>query len=66
MDPTWTVPHFEKMLYDNGQIMEYLANLWSAGVQEPAFRRAIAGTVQWLQREMTADTGYFYARSGCR
>lgn len=61
VDPTWTVPHFEKMLYDNGQIVEYLANLWSAGVHEPAFQRAIAGTVQWLQREMTAPAGYFYA-----
>ncbi|ARV62573.1 thioredoxin domain-containing protein [Nostocales cyanobacterium HT-58-2] len=61
VDPTWTVPHFEKMLYDNGQIVEYLANLWSAGVQEPAFERAIALTVQWLQREMTAPSGYFYA-----
>ena len=61
VDPTWTVPHFEKMLYDNGQIVEYLANLWSAGVQEPAIRRAIAGTVQWLKREMTAPEGYFYA-----
>lgn len=61
VDPTWTVPHFEKMLYDNGQIVEYLGNLWSAGVQEPAFERAIAGTVQWLKREMTAPEGYFYA-----
>ncbi len=61
VDATWTVPHFEKMLYDNGQIMEYLANLWSAGVQEPAIERAIAGTVQWLQREMTDSAGYFYA-----
>ena len=61
VDPTWTVPHFEKMLYDNGQIVEYLANLWSAGVQEPAFESAIAGTVQWLKREMTAPEGYFYA-----
>jgi len=61
VDPTWTVPHFEKMLYDNGQIMEYLANLWSAGEQEPAFERAIARTVEWLQREMTAPDGYFYA-----
>lgn len=61
VDPTWTVPHFEKMLYDNGQIVEYLASLWSAGVQEPAFERAIAGTVQWLKREMTAPVGYFYA-----
>lgn len=61
VDPTWTVPHFEKMLYDNGQIVEYLANLWSAGVQEPAFERAITGTVEWLKREMIASEGYFWA-----
>ncbi|MEG5059422.1 thioredoxin domain-containing protein [Microcoleus sp. A2-C5] len=61
VDATWTVPHFEKMLYDNGQIVEYLANLWSAGFQEPAFETAIAGTVEWLKREMIAPTGYFYA-----
>ena len=61
VDPTWTVPHFEKMLYDNGQIVEYLANLWSLGIQEPAFQRAIASTVEWLTREMTAPAGYFYA-----
>ena len=61
VDSTWTVPHFEKMLYDNGQIVEYLANLWSAGHQEPAFQRAITGTVHWLKREMVAAEGYFYA-----
>lgn len=61
VDGTWTVPHFEKMLYDNGQMVEYLANLWSAGVQEPAFERAIAHTATWLKREMTAPEGYFYA-----
>lgn len=61
VDSTWTVPHFEKMLYDNGQIVEYLAQLWANGMQEPAFERAIALTVQWLQREMTAPAGYFYA-----
>ncbi|MCC3526988.1 MAG: thioredoxin domain-containing protein [Microcoleus sp. PH2017_22_RUC_O_B] len=61
VDATWTVPHFEKMLYDNGQIVEYLANLWSAGIEEPAFASAIARTVEWLKREMTAPSGYFYA-----
>ncbi|MEM7591289.1 MAG: thioredoxin domain-containing protein [Cyanobacteria bacterium P01_A01_bin.83] len=61
VDNTWTVPHFEKMLYDNGQIVEYLANLWSKGVTEPAMKRAIAGSVTWLQREMTHHDGYFYA-----
>ncbi len=61
VDSTWTVPHFEKMLYDNGQILEYLAHLWQAGLQEPAFERAMDRTVGWLQREMTAPEGYFYA-----
>jgi uncharacterized protein YyaL (SSP411 family) len=61
VDATWTVPHFEKMLYDNGQILEYLANLWSSGQKEPAFQRAIAGTVAWLKREMTDPKGYFYS-----
>ncbi|MBW4552454.1 MAG: thioredoxin domain-containing protein [Aphanocapsa sp. GSE-SYN-MK-11-07L] len=61
VDASWTVPHFEKMLYDNGQIIEFLARLWQAGVQEPAIERAIAGTVGWLNREMTAPAGYFYA-----
>ncbi|YAF97192.1 MAG: thioredoxin domain-containing protein [Nodularia sp. CChRGM 3473] len=61
VDLTWTVPHFEKMLYDNGQIVEYLANLWSYGAKEPAFARSVAGTVEWLRREMTAPEGYFYA-----
>ncbi len=61
VDPNWTVPHFEKMLYDNGQISEYLANLWAKGIEEPAFKQALVGTVDWLQREMTAPAGYFYA-----
>ncbi|BAZ12812.1 hypothetical protein NIES4071_46460 [Calothrix sp. NIES-4071] len=61
VDSTWTVPHFEKMLYDNGQIVEYLANIWSAGFNEPAFERAVALTVEWLKREMTDKSGYFYA-----
>ena len=61
VDNTWTVPHFEKMLYDNGQILEYLANLWSSGVQQSAIKRAIALTLKWLQREMTHPQGYFYA-----
>jgi uncharacterized protein YyaL (SSP411 family) len=61
VDPAWTVPHFEKMLYDNGLIVEFLAQLWASGQREPAFERAIAGTHAWLLREMTAPAGYFYA-----
>ncbi|PSR18982.1 thioredoxin domain-containing protein [filamentous cyanobacterium CCP3] len=61
VDPSWTVPHFEKMLYDNGMIVEYLAHLWASGQRKPAFERAIARTHTWLKREMTAPAGYFYA-----
>ncbi|MEM8829883.1 MAG: thioredoxin domain-containing protein [Cyanobacteria bacterium P01_G01_bin.19] len=61
VDHTWTVPHFEKMLYDNGQILKYLSDLWSSGVKRAAIKRAIAGTISWLQREMTHASGYFYA-----
>ena len=61
VDSTWTVPHFEKMLYDNGQILEFLAHLWASGSQDPAILRAMEGTVIWLQREMTDEAGYFYA-----
>lgn len=60
IDHTWTVPHFEKMLYDNGLIMEYLANLWLSGLNEPAIARACELTVTWLQREMLAEEGCFY------
>lgn len=61
VDHTWTVPHFEKMLYDNGLIMEYLANIWMSGLQEPAISRACEATATWLQREMLAEEGCFYA-----
>ncbi|GBO54471.1 thymidylate kinase [Pseudanabaena sp. lw0831] len=61
VDPTWTVPHFEKMLYDNGLIMEYMANLWMSGLQEPAIARSCELTAIWLQREMLAEEGCFYA-----
>jgi uncharacterized protein len=61
VDHTWTVPHFEKMLYDNGLIMEYLANLWMSGLQEPAIARSCELTATWLQREMLAEEGCFYA-----
>ncbi len=61
VDPQWTVPHFEKMLYDNGQIVTYLARLWQQGDRFPQIPAAIAQTIQWLDREMTAPEGYFYA-----
>ena len=61
VDPTWTVPHFEKMLYDNGQIIEFLAEVWQSGERSEAIARAVDKTVTWLTREMQSPAGYFYA-----
>ncbi len=61
VDPTWTVPHFEKMLYDNGQIVEFLAEVWQSGEQAPVIARAVDQSVVWLQREMRSADGFFYA-----
>lgn len=60
VDARWLVPHFEKMLYDNAQIMSVL--VWAlCEYDEPAFRRAIADIAGWLDREMTTAGGAFAA-----
>ncbi|TBW35802.1 thioredoxin domain-containing protein [Siculibacillus lacustris] len=57
-DEVWLVPHFEKMLYDNAQILELLGRAWgTAGL--PLFRERIEGIVTWLSDEMTLPGGAF-------
>ncbi len=53
VDAIWLVPHFEKMLYDNGQILELLASAWAVG-REPLFKARAEETVDWLLAEMRA------------
>jgi uncharacterized protein len=60
VDAQWQIPHFEKMLYDNGPLLGLYADLWSA-TRDAAFERAAAGIVAWLQREMRAPDGAFYS-----
>lgn len=52
-DAEWLVPHFEKMLYDNAQILELLA-LAHAADPEPLFAGRAEETVWWMQRDMAA------------
>jgi len=54
-DAAWLVPHFEKMLYDNGQILELLA-LAHAAAPDALYAARAAETVGWLQRDMTAES----------
>ncbi len=60
VDGKWHIPHFEKMLYDNGQLLSLYAE---AHQQRPnaKYQRAVAETIQWAKREMQAANGGFYA-----
>ena len=57
VDAYWLVPHFEKMLYDNAQLLELLGSVWAATGDELFAVRA-AETVGWLRREMLIDGAF--------
>ena len=57
---TWTVPHFEKMLYDNAQLLEvYAVHRQLTG--DTAFDPAVRATAAFVAREMTSPEGAFYS-----
>ena len=58
VDETWLVPHFEKMLYDNAQILDLLTLDYSRS-GNPLFRERAIETVDWLKREMLTGEGAF-------
>ena len=60
VDERWLVPHFEKMLYDNAQLLELLA-LAHARTGKRLFAERARETVAWLDREMTTREGAFSA-----
>jgi uncharacterized protein YyaL (SSP411 family) len=58
VDARWAVPHFEKMLYDNVQLLPRWAEAWRRG-GDPTFLRAARSTFAWLQAELRLpDGGY--------
>ncbi len=60
VDATWTVPHFEKMLYDNALLARaYLHGFQLTG--EEALQGACEDTLEWALREMRAPEGGFYS-----
>ena len=60
VDMLWKVPHFEKMLYDNGQLIELYSKAYRI-TKSPLYKRVVDETVQWLEREMIADRGGLYS-----
>jgi uncharacterized protein YyaL (SSP411 family) len=50
-DQHWSIPHFEKMLYDNGPLLRLYADAWLA-TEEPLYKRVVEETAEWVMREM--------------
>ncbi len=60
VDMLWKVPHFEKMLYDNGQLLSLYAQGYR-NFKKPMYKKVIEQTVEWMEREMLDESGAFYA-----
>jgi uncharacterized protein YyaL (SSP411 family) len=57
---TWTVPHFEKMLYDNAQLIEVYSEAYRDD-PKPLYKQVVDETVKFVLREMTSPEGGFYS-----
>ncbi|HYI26182.1 MAG TPA: hypothetical protein VD767_12295, partial [Thermomicrobiales bacterium] len=60
VDAEWLVPHFEKMLYDNAQLLSLYTRAWLMTGAE-RYREVVASTIGWLEREMRAPGGGLHA-----
>jgi uncharacterized protein len=60
VDNFWRVPHFEKMLYDNAQLVRAYLHAWQI-TKEPHFKQIVIETLDFVAREMTHPAGGFYS-----
>ena len=60
VDARWAIPHFEKMLYDNGWLLRLYADAWTI-TREPLFEKVCAETAGWVMREMQSPEGGYYS-----
>jgi len=60
VDERWEIPHFEKMLYDNAQLLSLYVDTWLA-TGESLFRRIAIETAEWVMREMQSPEGGYYS-----
>ncbi|MCX7169400.1 MAG: thioredoxin domain-containing protein [Proteobacteria bacterium] len=60
VDALWNIPHFEKMLYDNGPLLALYADAWAL-TGEPLFQNVAEQTAGWLMREMQSREGGYYS-----
>ena len=59
-DEVWKVPHFEKMLYDNGQLLSLYSQAFTQS-KNPLYKHIINQTATWIEREMLDESGAFYS-----
>jgi uncharacterized protein YyaL (SSP411 family) len=57
VDARWLAPHFEKMLYDNAELIDLLTLVWQE-VRDPLYAQRVAETIGWLEREMVTGAGF--------
>lgn len=60
VDDLWMIPHFEKMLYDNGPLLALCCDAWQI-TGDPLFRDTAVATADWVIREMQSPAGGYYA-----
>lgn len=60
VDRRWLVPHFEKMLYDNAQLVQVYLHAWQA-FGAPLYRQVVEETLDYVVREMRDPAGGFYS-----
>jgi uncharacterized protein len=60
VDDEWFIPHFEKMLYDNAQLLSVYSEAYTL-TKSDLYKKRVYETVAWLKREMTNPEGGFYA-----
>ena len=60
VDQQWTIPHFEKMLYDNAPLLRLYSDLWLTD-RQPQYARTAADTAAWVRREMQSPGGGYYS-----
>ncbi len=60
VDAIWKVPHFEKMLYDNAQLVSLYAEAYSL-TKIPEYKRVIEETLDFIDRELSFPNGGFYS-----
>ncbi len=60
VDMLWKVPHFEKMLYDNAQLVSLYSQAYKV-FKKPLYKRVVVQTIEWLQREMEDVEGIFFS-----